>query len=97
MGTDSDRVIPSVIFEELTAPSECTPGTGLDAIFYRIQIESENLQQFPLGSLELSVIVRDIDATIGISPTLEFELIGSKPVLDFSRMPTQFTSGTKAH
>ena len=95
-GTDSDRVIPSVIFEEMMAPSECTPGTGLDAKFFRIQIESDYLREFPLGTLELSVFVRDIDATIGISPVLELELIGSKPVLDFSRMPTQFTSGNQS-
>ena len=29
-------------------------------------------------------------------PVLELELIGSKPVLDFSRMPTQFTSGNQS-
>ena len=96
IGTNSDRVIPSVVFEEMMAPSECTPGTGLDAQFFRIQIESDYLQEFPLGTLEISVFVRDVDETIGISPILEFELIGSKPVLDFSRMPTQFTSGNQS-
>ena len=95
-GTNTERMVPSVFYEELTPSSECTPGTGLDAQFYRIQIEDSILRQFPLGPVEISVFVRDIDAITGISPNLGFELVGSKPTLDFSGMPTQFTSGNQS-
>ena len=93
---NTDRMVPSVFYEELMPPSECTPGTGLESQFFRIQIEESILRQFPLGSVELSVFVRDIDAITGISPTLEFEIVGSKPTLDFSAMPIQFTSGNES-
>jgi len=89
-------VLPSVFIENLIPPSPCTPGTVINAQYFRIQIEDSYLREFPLGSTEISVFVRDIDAISGISPTLGFNLIGSEPTLDFSAMPLQFTSGNKS-
>ena len=49
-----------------------------------------------MGTVELGVNLRDIDGITGLSETLSFELLGSEPVLDFSAMPTEFTSGNEA-
>ena len=39
--------------------------------------------------------LRDIDGITGLSQTLSFELQGSEPILDFSAMPTELTSGNE--
>ena len=39
--------------------------------------------------------LEDIDGITGLSETLVFELRGSKPALDFSAMPIEFTSGNE--
>ena len=95
-GPNTERMLPSVFFEEMTPPSECTPGTGLETQFYRVLIEESYLRDLPLSAVQLTVYVRDIDSTIGISPNLEFTLVGSEPTLDFSAMPSQFTSGNQS-
>ena len=95
-GPNTERMLPSVFFEEMIPPSECTPGTGLETQFFMVLIEDSYLREFPLSAVQLTVYVRDIDSTIGISPTLEFTLVGSKPTLDFSAMPKQFTSGNQS-
>ena len=92
----TERMVPSVLFEQMVPPPSCTPGNGLNAEFFRIRIDNSYLQEFPLGSVEIAVFIRDIDSISGVSPTLGFELIGSEPTLDFSAMPIQFTSGNQS-
>ena len=48
-----------------------------------------------MGTVELIVNLRDIDGITGISDTLNFELQGAQPELDFSTMPTEIISGNE--
>jgi len=60
-----------------------------------MELNSEYLLNWPLGTVELVVNLRDIDGITGLSETLSFELRGSEPELDFSAMPTDLTSGNE--
>jgi len=61
-----------------------------------MELNPDYLLTWPLGTVELVVNLRDIDGITGLSETLIFELRGSNPELDFSRMPTELTSGSEA-
>ncbi|SVD48556.1 uncharacterized protein METZ01_LOCUS401410, partial [marine metagenome] len=80
--SSTEFVKPSVFFDEMAPSASCAPGTGQDSHFYRLQIDESFLREFPLGSVELTVNLADIDGTTGLSETLVFELRGSKPALD---------------
>ncbi|MEE2747366.1 MAG: LamG-like jellyroll fold domain-containing protein, partial [Candidatus Thermoplasmatota archaeon] len=83
----------SILFELGTPPASCAPGTGQNTDYYRMILNPDYLLTWPLGNVELEVNLRDIDGISGLSQALIFELRGSKPELDFSRMPSNFTSG----
>ena len=85
----------SIFFELGTPSSSCAPGTGQDTHYYRFSLDSDYLLTSPLGTVELEVNLRDIDGITGLSQTLSFELQGSEPILDFSAMPTELTSGNE--
>ena len=61
-----------------------------------MEINPDYLLNWPLGTVELVVNLRDIDGITGLSQTLSFELQGSEPILDFSSMPTEFISGNSS-
>ena len=58
-----------------------------------MELNLDYLLTWPLGTVELVANLRDIDGVTGLSESLIFELRGSEPELDFSRMPTEFISG----
>ena len=88
--------LSSIFFELGTPPTSCAPGTGQETHYYRLNLEPNYLLTWPLGSVELQVNLRDIDGITGLSETLIFELRGSKPELDFTRMPREFVSGNSS-
>jgi hypothetical protein len=90
------NVFSSVFFEQGVPPAPCVPGTGEHTQYYRIDLNSDYLLTWPLGTVELIVNLRDIDGITGLSQTLSFELRGSEPILDFSGMPTEFISGNSS-
>ena len=94
-GPPSDA-FSSMFFEQGVPPASCAPGTGQHTQYYRLALNPDLLLTRPLGTVELVVNLRDIDGITGLSETLSFELLGSEPVLDFSAMPTEFTSGNEA-
>jgi hypothetical protein len=94
--SNNEFLKPSIFFDEMIPSASCAPGTGQDSHFYRMQIDESFLREFPLGPVELTVNLHDIDGITGLSETLVFELHGSKPALDFSAMPTEFTSGNSS-
>ena len=83
----------SIFFEQGVPPASCAPGTGQHTQYYRMELNPDDLLTWPLGAVELVVNLRDIDGTTGLSETLIFELRGSEPELDFSRMPIELISG----
>ena len=91
----SSNSFSSVFFELGIPPASCAPGTGHDTHYYRMNLNSDYLLTWPLGPVELEVNLRDIDGISGLSQTLIFDLRGSEPVLDFSAMPSEFTSGNQ--
>jgi len=58
-------------------------------------LNPDYLLTWALGPVELDVNLRDIDGISGLSQTLIFDLQGSEPILDFSAMPSEFTSGNQ--
>jgi hypothetical protein len=94
-GPPSDA-FSSMFFEQGVPPASCAPGTGQHTQYYRLELNPDLLLTWPLGTVELVVNLRDIDGITGLSETLSFELRGSEPVLDFSAMPTEFTSGNQS-
>ena len=86
----------SIFFEQGIPPTSCAPGTGEHTQYYRMDINPDYLLNWPLGTVELVVNLRDIDGITGLSQTLIFELQGSEPTLDFSSMPTEFISGNSS-
>ncbi len=89
-------VFSSIFFEQGIPPASCAPGTGEYTQYYRMEINPDYLLNWPLGTVELVVNLRDIDGITGLSQTLSFELQGSEPILDFSSMPTEFISGNSS-
>ena len=87
------NVFSSIFFESGVPPASCAPGTGQHTLYYRMELNPEYLLDWPLGTVELVVNLRDIDGITGLSETLNFELRGSLPALDFSVMPIEFISG----
>ncbi|MEC8926656.1 MAG: hypothetical protein VYB17_00170, partial [Candidatus Thermoplasmatota archaeon] len=85
----------SIFFEQGVPPASCVPGTGQHTQYYRMELNPDYLLTWPLGTVELVVNLRDIDGITGLSETLNFELRGSEPDLDFSAMPTELTSGNE--
>ena len=90
------NVFSSIFFEQGVPPAPCAPGTGQHSQYYRMDLNPDYLLNWPLGAVELVVNLRDIDGITGLSQTLSFELQGSVPILDFSKMPTEFISGNSS-
>ncbi|HJM67677.1 MAG TPA: hypothetical protein QF716_02220, partial [Candidatus Thalassarchaeaceae archaeon] len=91
----TSSVFSSIFFEQGVPPAPCAPGTGQHTQYYRMNLNSEYLLTWSLGTVELVVNLRDIDGITGLSETLSFELRGSEPELDFSAMPTELISGNE--
>ncbi len=85
----------SIFFEQGVPPASCAPGTGQHTQYYRMELNPDYLVTWQLGIVELVVNLRDIDGITGLSETLNFELKGSQPVLDFSQLPIEIVSGNE--